>query len=284
MCVSSTLCSPPTPSLLRALARSTELKTFPGLTPHLIEHHLPPSTATNKGHMQQHRQGIKSAWTNQPAILQACAKVDHLVPTKEIYAAHDMFCFAALADLHTKTMHTDGTSAFRVHSFWNMQYKFVAYIYDLNAILLQTMPSRNDGAMIPAFTNIITNLNACGYAPTLNVMDNECSKAAKANIRTNSMDIHLVPPHNHRVNAVERAIATFKEHFISALATVDKDYPLQLWDNFLPQVELTLNLIQFSRRDPTKSANEEVNGKFDYNKSPLAPLGIKGLVYDDPRV
>jgi hypothetical protein len=42
------LCSPPTPSLLRALARSTELKTFPSLTPHLIIHHLPPSTATIK--------------------------------------------------------------------------------------------------------------------------------------------------------------------------------------------------------------------------------------------
>jgi hypothetical protein len=150
---------------------------------------------------------------------------------------------------------------------------FVAYIYDLNAILVRAMPSRNDGTMIAAFTSILTNLNACGYAPTLNVMDNECSKAVKAHIRTNSMDIHLVPPHNHRVNAAEHAIATFKEHFISALATVDKDCPLQLWDDFLPQVEPTLNLIQFSCRDPTKSTNKEVNGKFDYNKMPLAPLG-----------
>ncbi len=144
------------------------------------------------------------------------------------------------------------------------------------------MSSRNDGAMIAAFINILTNIHACGYAPTLNVMDNECSKSVEAHIRTNSMDIHLVPPHNHCINAVEHAIATFKEHFISALATVDKDYPLQLLDNFLPQVELTLNLIRFSCMDPTKLANEEINGKFDYNKTPLAPLGTKGLVYDDP--
>jgi hypothetical protein len=33
-----------------------------------------------------------------------------------------------------------------------------------------------------------------------------------------------------------------------------------------------------------KSANKEVNGKFDYNRIPLAPLGIKGLVYDDPAI
>ncbi len=75
----------------------------------------------------------------------------------------------------------------------------------------------------------------------------------EAHIRTNSMDIHLIPPHNHQVNAAEHVIATFKEHFISALITVDKDYPLQLWDDFLLQVELTLNLIQFTRRDPIKN-------------------------------
>ena len=34
-------------------------------------------------------------------------------------------------------------------------------------------------------------------------------------------------------------------------------------------------------RRPKKFANEEVNGKFDYNKMPLAPLGTKGLVYED---
>jgi len=45
------LCSPTTPLLLSALTRSSELATIPGLTPQLILHHLPPSTATDKGHM-----------------------------------------------------------------------------------------------------------------------------------------------------------------------------------------------------------------------------------------
>ncbi len=105
---------------------------------HPTPHHT-PSTSINshhKGHMQQHRQGIQSTQTNQPAILQAHAKVDHLVPTEEICAAHDVFCFAALANLHTRTMYTDGTSAFSVRLFWNMRYVFVAYIYDLNTILV----------------------------------------------------------------------------------------------------------------------------------------------------
>jgi hypothetical protein len=58
--------------------------------------------------------------------------------------------------------------------------------------------------------------------------------------------------------------------------------PLQLWDEFLPQVELTLNMLRFSWRNPKKSANQEVYGSFDFNKTPLAPLGTKALVYDNP--
>jgi hypothetical protein len=48
------LCLPPAATLLPALATSSELITIPGLTAHLIQHHLPRSTATDKGHMQQH--------------------------------------------------------------------------------------------------------------------------------------------------------------------------------------------------------------------------------------
>ncbi len=160
----------------------------------------------------------------------------------------------------------------------------MAYIYNLNAILVHAMPSKTDGAMIAAFMDILADLNAHGYSPTLNIMDNECTKAVKVHIQGNNMDIHLVPPHNHRVNAAKCAIATFNKHFISALATVGRNCLLQLWDDFLPQVELTLNLLQFSQHDLTKSANKEVKGKFDYNKTPLAPLGTKGLVYNDPAI
>ncbi len=73
------------------------------------------------------------------------------------------------------------------------------------------------------------------------------------------MNIHLVPPHNHQANMAERAIATFKEHFIVGLANVSRNCPLQLWDEFLHQVKLTLNLLCFSCRDPRKSANKEVH-------------------------
>jgi len=194
----------------------------------------------------------------------------------------DVFCFAALADTITGTMYTDINGAFPVCSFKSMQYIFVAYVYDLNAIIVRAMPSRTDASMVTAFREVITILKTGGCCPALNVMDNEFSAAVEKYIRSEQINIQLVPPHNHRVNATERAIATFKEHFIAALTTVDMHCPLQLWDAFLPQVELTLNMLRFSRRNPKKSANQEVYGSFDFNKTPLAPLGTRALIYDDP--
>jgi hypothetical protein len=191
------LCSPPATTLLQTLKRSRELATIPGLTAHLINTHLPYSTATNKGHMRRHCQGIHSTRTMQPAIIQARRNVDSLQPDKEICAAYDMFCFAALANLNTGTMYTNLPGAFPIHSFKSMQYIFVAYIYDLNAILVHAMPSKNNATMITALTKILVTLAARGYKPTMNIMDNVCSNTVEAYIKSNKMDIHLVPPHNH---------------------------------------------------------------------------------------
>ena len=88
--------------------------------------------------------------------------------------------------------------------------------------------------------------------------------------------------HNHCINAAEQAIQTFKNHFIAGLATVDVTFPLQLWCYLLMQAELTLNLLRTSRHDPTKSAFEVLEGKFNWNATPLAPPGTKALIYEAP--
>jgi hypothetical protein len=129
------------------------------------------------------------------------------------------------------------------------------YVYDLNAIIVRAMPTRTNAAMITAFKEGIAVLQTRGYRPALNVMDNKCSTAVEQYIHLEKINIQLVRPHNHQANAAEQAIATFKEHFIAALATVNQFCPLQLWDEFLPQVELTLNMLRFSCRNPKISAN-----------------------------
>jgi hypothetical protein len=155
------LCSPLATTLIHVLKHSRELATVPSLTAHLINTHL----ATDKGHMKRHRQGIQSTRTMQPAIFQAQRNVDSLQPDKEICATHDMFCSAALTNLNTGTMYTNLPGTFPVLSFKSMQYVFIDYIYDLNAILVCAMPSKNDTAMITAFTKILATLAARGYKP-----------------------------------------------------------------------------------------------------------------------
>ena len=59
------------------------------------------------------------------------------------------------------------------------------------------------------------------------------SKTIKAYLKNNDIKLQLVEPHNHRVNTAERAIQTFKDHFISSLCTIDKDFPAQLWDKII---------------------------------------------------
>jgi len=77
----------------------------------------------------------------QNDVIAARSEVDHMFPQQEICAMQDVFCFAALANNITGAMYTDITGAFPVRSFKGMQYIFVAYVYDLNAIIVRAMPS-----------------------------------------------------------------------------------------------------------------------------------------------
>jgi hypothetical protein len=154
--------SPPTSTLLWALDLSEELATIPGLTTTLIKNHLPRSTATNKGHMGRHQANTASTGNMQSDIIVACAKVDCMFPPQEICAMQDMFCFAALANAITGNMYTDITGAFPVRSFKSMQYLFVAYIFDLNAIIIRAMLSCTNASMVQAFTKVISILISGG--------------------------------------------------------------------------------------------------------------------------
>ncbi len=78
-----------------------------------------------------------------------------------------------------------------------MQYIFVAYVYDFNAIIVRAMPTRTNAAMITAFKEVITVIRTRGYRLALNVMDNKCSTAVEQYIRLEKINFQLVPPHNH---------------------------------------------------------------------------------------
>ena len=79
------------------------------------------------------------------------------------------------------------------------------------------MKSRSDADMEKAYTKLYDYLTDRGLKPKFNVMDNEASTAIKELLTQRDTKFQLVEPHNHRVNAAERAIRTFNNHFIAGL-------------------------------------------------------------------
>ncbi|KAL7528255.1 hypothetical protein ACHAWF_002495, partial [Thalassiosira exigua] len=79
-----------------------------------------------------------------------------------------------------------------------------------------------------------------------------------------------------------RAIRTFKAHFVRILAGVAPDFPRYLWDLRVPQAEMTLNFLRSSKSNPKISAWEFFDGPFNYDATPLGPLGSRVIAHNKP--
>ena len=86
----------------------------------------------------------------------------------------------------------------------------------------------------------------------------------------------------HCTNAAEKTINIWKCHFIAGLSSVDPNFPMHLWCRLIEQATTTLNLLRPARINPRLSAYAQLNGAFDYNRTPLAPPGIKVLIHETP--
>ena len=248
--------------------------TFPGPTPQLITKHLPKSPATTKGHqkmIRQHTRSTKDA-TFEPTEMTALpsARTNNVV-LKTI----DL-------DESTGKVATDQTGRFPIKSSRGNQYLMVAYIHDANAIMAVPIKNRSEQSLVDGYKEIYEKLTTSGLQPRLHISDNECSAAFKRFLAVHDIKLQLVPPYDHRTNPAERAIGTFKAHFIAGLASLPPQFPMHLWDRLIEHATITLNLLRASRLHPTISAYHHVYGAFDYNRTPLAPPGCKVVIYDAP--
>jgi hypothetical protein len=144
------------------------------------------------------------------------------------------------------------------------------------------MKARSDDEALRAYAALYKALTARGSKPNLNILDNEASRAIKRAINKSGATYQLVEPHNHRVNAAERAIRTFKNHVIAGLCSTDPSFPVSIWDKLVLQAVLTLNLLRTSRLNPKLSAYNQLFGVFDFNRTPLAPPGTRAVIFEDP--
>ena len=112
----------------------------------------------------------------------------------------------------------------------------ISYHCDANLILAEPFASIKDNHFLLAYDNIMRRLIKNKLTVYLQILDNEASSDYKRAIteKWNAND-QLVPPNTHQSNIEERAIHTFKAHFLSILVGVAPYFPRNLWDLLLPQ-------------------------------------------------
>ena len=159
-----------------------------------------------------------------------------------------------------------------------MSYIFILYDYDSNAILTEPIRSRNAHHLVEGYGKCYKRLQSAGITPVLQRLDNISDLLCRF-ITEKNIQYQLCNAYDHRHNLAERAIQTFKTHFISIVNGCDDRMPPSLWCKLLPKANATLNMLRRSRINSKFSAYEQLFGTFDFNKTLLAPLGTKVIVY-----
>eukprot|EP00978_Attheya_sp_CCMP212_P021361 scaffold62214_cov29-Attheya_sp.AAC.5 len=191
----------------------------------------------------------------------------------------------ALGALDTKegTIYADLTGNFPITALDGSKAVFIMYDWTTNAILATPIKDAKAETIVASFKKNIEYLKKRGFKPVFNIIDNVATKAVKANLETEEIQMQLVEPHNHRVNAAERAIQTFKNHTIAGLSIVDNEFPSLLWNQLLKQAQDTLNMLRTSRVHPQLSAFHVLEGQHDFNRVPMAPPGTRGTIFNPPK-
>jgi hypothetical protein len=194
--------------------------TWPGLTTATVNKHYPQTIATSKGHMDQSRQNTRSTkiktHNNEP--LDDPRQEPNNASTNQIFATVE----------ETGRIYTDQTGQFPVRSINGYRYMLVMYHYDTNAILVTPLKTRHRNEILRGYTKLYQQLNERGFKPTTHWLDNEASNALKAFNRTHDVEYQLVPLHVHRRNSAERAIHTWKNHFVAGICSTNTAFPLHL--------------------------------------------------------
>ena len=249
----------------------------PGLTSAKVRRNPPNSLATAYGHLHATRKGIKSTKTVPP--LSPPISDDNSESVKQ---PRERRIWWKVDAVRTGRTHSDTTGALPVSSRRGSNYQCIFYHEDSNVIHIETTKSRSGTDLLAALQRAVKFFSDNGAAPLLVRMDNECAAATKEWLAKAPIKLELTPVAHHRTNKAERAISTWKDHFIAVLATTDPNSPVSLWEDYVEQSELTLNCMRSSPVHPSLSAWEALCGKFDVLATPIAPLGMKVLVHDTP--
>jgi hypothetical protein len=233
---------------------------WPLLTEKNVAKYYPETTETPKGHMNQTRKNVRSTKAKHQPFEESNTTSLQNNKVQDMYVkTYDV----------RETIYSNQTGKFPTQSKSGNNYIVVMVDIDSNAILVEPMKSCKDQEMIRAYDALVKRLLQAGVKPKKHMPDNEISENMKEYIRDK---------YKFTRNAAE--VRNFKAHFLSILAGTATTFPPSLWDELLPQAEITLNMLRQSNATPTVLAYaHHLCGPFDYNKMPLAPMGCEVQVH-----
>ena len=135
------------------------------------------------------------------------------------------------------------------------------------------MTSRTSASYITAYESTFLHWSRYGHVPSFVRLDAETSiDLEKFLVDEKKVTFQYFLTGTHRTNRAERCIRTWKNHFISILATASPKFPMSYWNKLIPLAEITLNCLLPWQPNPAISAYHGLTGAaFDFRAHPIAP-------------
>jgi hypothetical protein len=199
--------SPTHTTFFRAIEKGW-LTGFPNLTLENAKLHCTKKTQTILGHQKLIRQNTKS--TKDPTPRTNCHRLGiGTVTDKEL---RNLVCI-------------DQLGRYPITSARGNKCVLIVHDYDSAYINAIPMKARKSHKLVRAFELGYKELTDAGLTGQVMRLDNEISNDLIAAIKEQDLKYQLVSPGDHRQNLAERAIQTWKAHFISIRNGTDPSFP-----------------------------------------------------------
>ena len=275
----ATLGYPPIQSWLRAIDKGYFVG-WPGLTSERVRKYCTKKTHTSYGHQKLVKKNVKSTKPSPPPEPKPPQLTDPESPIPPRSHVHDVAVGTIPESDLQNLIATDLPGRYPITSARGHKYLFVMVDTDSGYINAVPIKSRKSSELVRAYQHCYDELKNNGLTARLMRTDNEVSVKLIEAIEADNLTLQIAAPHDHRLNPAERAIQSFKAHFIATRSGTDPTFPTNRWDLLVPMVVLTLNLLRPSKINPALSAYAQVMGVFNFNKTPIAPVGCKVIVHD----
>ena len=271
---------PTIPTFKTAISKG--LINIPGLTTKMLERNEPNPPAMHEGHLKRSRAGIRSTRSKPTTTISSTTDDDALFASDPQAVAGLTMSIVTPAELtQPMRIHADATGRFPIPSTNGTLYYLVTYDEASNYIHAEPMTDRTNSSYEKAFRATLSIFERRGSLPPILRVDNELSGTLVDVVQKKfNLTVERAPPHNHRTLRAERAIQTWKNHFISTLCTVPATFPLTEHDRLVPYAVLTLNLLRESRSQPGVSAWQHIHGPINWNGCIFAPPALEVIAYE----